>query len=103
MTDQPDIVTEIVDLLSQIRSISHPAAADPTTRAELLARKAELLARKADLLARIAADNTNRWTSHHAEQARQVAQEAQTVATQARDLAAKANRPTLDHHESPSF
>jgi hypothetical protein len=96
MTDQPDIVSEIANLLSQIRSISHPAAADPTTRAELLARKA-------DLLARITADNANRWTGHHAEQGRQVTQEAQTVPSQARDLAAQANRPTLDEHESPSL
>ncbi|MCI0689429.1 MAG: hypothetical protein L0Y54_19660 [Sporichthyaceae bacterium] len=97
MTDQPDIVSEIADLLGRIRSISHPAAADPTIRAELLARKA-------DLLARIVANNTNRWTGHHAEQARQVAQQAQAAADQARDLADKAHGPTLDQtHEPPCF
>jgi hypothetical protein len=80
MTDQPVTADEIADLLQHIRALSHPAAADPAARAELLARKA-------DLLARIAEQRADQWTCQHADQARQVAHDAQTVATHARQIA----------------
>ena len=86
MTDQPVTASEIADLLHDIRALSHPAAADPITRAELLARKA-------DLLARIAQQHADQWTCQCADQARQVARDAHTVATQARHIARPTEHP----------
>jgi hypothetical protein len=48
MTGQPVTVSEIADLLAQIRAVTYPAPFDPAARAAALARKAELLARIAE-------------------------------------------------------
>jgi hypothetical protein len=45
MNDQPVTVSEIADLLDQLRAVSYPAPFDLATRTAALASKAELLAR----------------------------------------------------------
>lgn len=45
MSADPVTVSEIAELLREIRAASHPTPANPTQRAQLLERKAELLAR----------------------------------------------------------
>jgi len=45
MTERPVTAADIADLLHDLRALSHPATADPTTRAQILARKADLLTR----------------------------------------------------------
>lgn len=94
INDQAITISEIADLLSQLRALTYPAPADPIARAQVLARKA-------DLLARIADQHADQWTCEHANQARQVAHDALLIAAQARAVAER-EAPLNTHRVGPN-
>jgi hypothetical protein len=86
----PVTVTEIADLLAQLRTLSPP-------RHGGIAARAAFLAAKADLLARIAEQHAHDWPCDHTGQARQVAADARVVAEHARVVTQPTSINAEDH------
>jgi hypothetical protein len=88
--NDPVTVTEIADLLAQLRTLSPPRPSDTAARAIFLAAKA-------DLLTRIADQHAHDWPCDHAAQARQVAADARIIAERAQAAIEPAPVDPEDH------